>query len=197
MGQLSIGFFASHNGSNLQAIVDAIKDGRLAARAAVVIGNNSSSGALQRARAEGIPACHLSSATHPDPDSLDSAMLAELQRHSVNLIVLAGYMKRLGPRVLSTYKNRVLNIHPALLPKHGGQGFYGQRVHEAVLAAGETETGVTIHLVDAEYDTGPILSQTRVPVSPNDTVETLAARVLVEEHRAFVATLKLLINNDL
>ena len=106
------------------------------------------------------------------------AILDALTRHDVELVVLAGYMKKLGPRTLTRYRGRVLNIHPALLPRFGGQGMYGARVHEAVLASGERETGVTIHVVDEEYDHGPIVAQCRVPVLAADTPETLAARVL-------------------
>ncbi len=120
---------------------------------------------------------------------MDTEILNLLRQHRADLIVLAGYMRKLGPMTLAEYKGRVLNIHPALLPKHGGQGMYGRAVHEAVLAGHEQETGVTIHLVDAEYDQGAIIAQTRVPVLDTDTVETLAARVLETEHRFLVETL--------
>ncbi|MCP4644230.1 MAG: phosphoribosylglycinamide formyltransferase, partial [bacterium] len=187
---MNIGFLASHNGSNMQAIVDACTHGTLQAVPAVVISNNSRSGALERARREGIPWYHLSGKTHPDPCALDRAILVALAGHDVDLIVLAGYMKKLGPRTLARFDGRMLNIHPALLPKYGGKGMYGMHVHEAVIAAGETESGVSIHLVDAEYDTGPVIAQARVPVEPGDTPETLAARVLEREHTFFVETLQ-------
>lgn len=190
MAPLRLGFLASHNGSNMQAILDACKQGRLAAQPAVVISNNSESGALARARQEGIPACHLSGHTHPGPGALDQAICAALTQHQVEVVCLAGYMKRLGPRTLSAYRGRVLNIHPALLPNFGGEGFYGQAVHQAVLAAGEKESGPTVHLVDEEYDHGPVLAQARVPVLPGDTPETLAARVLAQEHRLYAETLQ-------
>jgi phosphoribosylglycinamide formyltransferase-1 len=138
----------------------------------------------------GIPTCHVSAATHPDPDALDRAILGALREHGVELVVLAGYMRKLGPRTLAAYRGRILNIHPALLPRFGGPGMYGKRVHEAVLAAGETITGVTIHLVDEQYDAGPILAQREVPILPGDTSEALAARVLAEEHRLYVETLQ-------
>ena len=149
---LRLGFFASHGGTNMQAIIDACKDGRLAATPCVVISNNSASEALKRARRESIPACHLSRRTHPSPGELDRRTAAVLGRHRVNLVVLAGYMRKLGAPVLSRYPRRVLNVHPALLPRFGGAGMYGRAVHEAVLAAGETETGATVHVVDEEYD---------------------------------------------
>lgn len=110
--------------------------------------------------------------------------------HAVDIIVLAGYMKKLGPRTLSRFEGRILNIHPALLPKFGGKGMYGMHVHEAVIASGETVSGVSIHVVDAEYDTGPIIAQARVPVEPTDTADTLAARVLQREHKLFPETLQ-------
>jgi phosphoribosylglycinamide formyltransferase-1 len=185
----NLGFLASHRGSNMQAVMDACKSGRLQAAPAVVISNNRDSGALQRARQEDIPARHLSSETHPEPDSLDQAILDALRQHAVDLVVLAGYMKKLGPKTLAHYQGRIINIHPALLPKFGGRGMYGNHVHEAVLAAGEKETGVTIHLVDGEYDRGPIIAQRKVPVLEGDTVETLSQRVLEQEHALLVETL--------
>ena len=148
MKRVRLGFLVSHGGSNMQAIIDAWKEGRLHAEPAVVISNNSASGGMERARQEGIPAIHLSAATHPDPSDLDAAIARALEAHGVDLVILAGYMKLLGPRTLSRYRGRILNVHPALLPKYGGKGFYGKRVHEAVLAAGERVTGASIHLVD-------------------------------------------------
>jgi phosphoribosylglycinamide formyltransferase-1 len=187
---LRLGFLASHGGTNLQAMLDAIRDGRLRAEARVVISNNSTATALERARQLGVPALHLSSQTHPDPDALDRAIAEALARYGAELVVLAGYMKKLGRRVLAAYPRRVLNIHPALLPKFGGQGMFGMRVHEAVLAAGERESGATIHLVDGEYDHGPALARSTVPVLPGDTPETLQARVLTIEHRLYAETLQ-------
>lgn len=187
---LRLGFLASHNGSNMQALIDACKTGRLEARPSVVISNNSESGALARARQEGIPACHLSGHTHPGPGVLDQAICATLTHHQVEVVCLAGYMKRLGPQTLATFRGRVLNIHPALLPKFGGEGYYGQAVHQAVLEAGEKESGPTVHLVDEQYDHGPVLAQARVPVLEGDTPATLAARVLAQEHRLYAETLQ-------
>ena len=187
---MKLGFLASGSGTNMQAIVDACRDGRLPAEPAVAVGNNSRSRALERARRLGIPAFHLSSRTHPDPEELDAAIASVLSRCGADLVCLAGYMKLVGPRTLWAFEGRVLNIHPALLPKHGGRGFYGRAVHEAVLASGDTETGATVHLVDGLYDHGPILAQARVPVLAGDTPETLAARVLEQEHRLFPETLR-------
>lgn len=188
--KLRLGVLASGGGSNLQAIIDASQTGRLTAIPCVVISNNSGAFALTRAQNAGIPTFHLSTKTHPDPNELDTAMLQVLLDYAVDLVVLAGYMKRLGPKTLRHYKGRIINIHPALLPKHGGYGMYGRHVHESVLASGDTVTGVTIHLVEEEYDTGPILAQREVPVHPDDTVETLTERVLQQEHTLYVETLQ-------
>ena len=195
--KMNIGFLASHNGSNMQAILDACKSGTLQASPAVVISNNSGAGALVRARREGIPHYHLSSKTHPEPKELDQTILKAMLRHTADTIILAGYMKKLGPITLAHFAGRILNIHPSLLPKFGGKGMYGINVHKAVIAAGEAESGVSIHIVDSEYDTGPIIAQTRVPVNPNDTPETLAARVLKREHAFFPETLQRIVNGEI
>ncbi len=187
---MNIGFLASHGGSNMQAIIDACKSRKLQATPAVVISNNSDSGAIARAKTEGVPYYYLSRKTHPVPEELDEAILDTFLRHSVDIVVLAGYMKKLGPKMLSHFRGRIVNVHPALLPKFGGEGMYGIHVHEAVIAAGEKESGVTIHFVDEQYDTGQILAQRRVPVMSNDTPETLAARVLEQEHILYAETLQ-------
>jgi phosphoribosylglycinamide formyltransferase-1 len=186
---MKLGFLASHGGSNMQAIIDACTSGLLKAEVRVVISNNADSLALQRARDQHIPVAHLSSKTHPDPQELDAEIAATLSRSDADLVLLAGYMKKVGPITLARFPRRILNIHPALLPKYGGEGLYGRRVHEAVLASGDRTTGVTIHLVDEEYDRGPVVAQCEVEVVPGDTVETLAARVLEQEHRLYVNTL--------
>jgi phosphoribosylglycinamide formyltransferase-1 len=194
---MNLAFLASHRGSNMQAVLDACKDGRLQARPCVVISNNGDAEALVRAKHENIPNYHLSSKTHPDPGLLDMEILLSLQKHHTQLVILAGYMRKLGPETLAGYKNRIVNIHPAWLPRHGGEGMYGMRVHEAVLAAGEKETGVTIHLVDEEYDHGAILAQCPVPVLEGDTGPILAQRVLECEHRFLVETLRRITSGEL
>ncbi|MFN3269317.1 MAG: phosphoribosylglycinamide formyltransferase, partial [Candidatus Kapaibacteriota bacterium] len=141
-------------------------------------------------RREGIPAYHISSKQYPTEEELDKAILETLIKHNVNIVCLAGYMKKVGPKVLNYFKNRVLNIHPALLPKFGGKGMFGKFVHEAVLNAGEKESGCTVHLVDEIYDHGRILGQKIVPVYPDDTVETLAQRVLEQEHKLYPEVLQ-------
>jgi phosphoribosylglycinamide formyltransferase-1 len=194
---MNIGFLASHGGSNMQAIIEACKSGKLQATPAVVISNNSNSGAIARAKTEGVPYYYLSGKTHPGPGDLDDAILDAFLRHSVDVVVLAGYMKKLGPKLLSRFRGRIVNIHPALLPKFGGEGMYGIHVHEAVIAAGEKESGITIHFVDEQYDTGKILAQTRVPVKPDDTPETLAARVLEQEHILYAETLQRIVTGEI
>ncbi len=190
MTTLNLGFFASHEGTDMQAIVDACKDGRLNAKPCVVISNNSKSGAIQRAKKEGIPHYHLSGKTHPEFEESDKAILNALKTHNVNVVILAGYMKKIGPQTLAAYEGRILNIHPALLPKYGGKGMYGRFVHEAVLASGDKVTGVTIHVADAIYDHGSIIAQCQMPILEGDTVESLSKRVLKREHEFFVETLQ-------
>ena len=185
--RLRLGVLASGGGTNLQAIIDACKSGDLNAEVRVVISNNSGSRALERAHVEGIPAYHLSTVTHPD--SPDEEICRTLESHDVELVLLAGYMRLLGPATLARYRNRVLNSHPALLPKFGGKGMYGSHVHRAVLDAGETVTGVTIHYVDEEYDHGETLAQCEVPVLPDDTLEILEERVKERERRFWIETL--------
>ncbi|MBW2623346.1 MAG: phosphoribosylglycinamide formyltransferase [Deltaproteobacteria bacterium] len=187
---LKLGFLASRHGSNMQAVIDACAEGGLNAKPVVIISNNSKSGAGDRARKEKIPFYHLSGRTHPDAETLDTAILDALLKYETDLVILAGYMKKIGLKTLDRFQGKILNIHPALLPKFGGEGMYGTSVHEAVLASGDKETGVTIHLADGEYDTGPIVAQTRVPVLEGDTVESLASRVLDREHTFLVETLK-------
>ena len=192
-----VGVLASHDGTNLQAIIDACEAGLLASRVAVVISNNSGSGALERARRHSISALHLSSSMHSEPADLDRAISDALRAHDVDIVLLAGYMKRLGPTTLAAFDRSILNTHPALLPRFGGEGMYGSRVHEAVLGAGEKTTGASIHLVEAEYDTGPIVAQCKVPVIPGDTAETLATRVQNGERALVVDTLRRLERGEL
>jgi phosphoribosylglycinamide formyltransferase-1 len=181
----------------MQAVINACASGELEAKPALAISNNSDSGALARAKQADIPHIHLSSATHPDPQALDIAIRDALRAHGVELVLLVGYMRKVGPRTLQAFKGRVLNIHPALLPKFGGKGMYGLRIHEAVVASGAPETGVTIHLVDQKYDHGPIVAQCRVPVREGDTPNTLAHRVLEIEHSFLVDTLSKILHGDL
>lgn len=183
---MNIAVFASHGGSDLQAIIDGCAAHQINARVAAVISNNGDSMALDRARAAKIPACHLSAKLFGSEDILAEKLLETLDRYAIDIIFLAGYMRMLHRSVLDAYRDRIFNIHPALLPKFGGKGMYGIHVHEAVIAAGEAETGVTIHRVSPEYDSGEIVAQTTVPVLPGDDPQTLAARVLEREHSFLV-----------
>ncbi len=187
--RLRLGFLASHRGSNMQAIIAACQSGRIDAEPALVISNNRDAMALQRAAEAGVPALHLGAGDFPDAQGLDRAIAAALKRYAVDLVILAGYMKRLGPLTLAAFPNRVVNIHPGLLPRYGGKGMYGSRVHGAVVAAGEKETGITVHLVDGEYDHGATLAEQRVAVLSGESAEDLAARLLPMEHELYVKTL--------
>ncbi|MGK8522580.1 phosphoribosylglycinamide formyltransferase [Nocardia asteroides] len=176
MTDLRVAVLASHNGSNLRALHRSQHAGF---RIVLVISNNSDSGALRYARDHRIPARHLSARTHADPDE---AIRAALVEHSSDLVVTAGYLKKIGPRTRSEFAGRIINIHPALLPRHGGPGLYGTRVHQAVLDAGDLVTGASVHFVTGEYDAGEVIARAEVPVRPGDTAETLGARVLEAEH---------------
>jgi 3-oxoacyl-[acyl-carrier protein] reductase len=186
---MKIGVLASHEGTTLQAILDACAAGVLAAEVAVVISNNRDAGALARARAAGVAARHLSGRTHQGGHTLDTAICQALVDAGADVVVLAGYMKRLGVHTLARFRERVLNTHPALLPKFGGQGMYGLNVHRAVLAAGEATTGASIHLVTEAYDAGPVIAQREIPVIATDTPETLAERVQAVERALLVNVL--------
>ncbi|MDI6711367.1 MAG: phosphoribosylglycinamide formyltransferase [Thermoanaerobacterales bacterium] len=192
MGALTIGVLASGRGSNLQAILDAIDQGRLNARVAVVISDNSRALALERARARGIPAHFVDLGGHPDIESYEREIVSLLKAHGVELVCLAGYMRIVGPLVLDAFPNRILNIHPTLLP-----AFPGLHAHRQVLDYGVRYSGCTVHFVDHGVDTGPIILQAVVPVYQDDTEETLAARVLAEEHRIYPEAIRLFIEGRL
>ncbi len=177
--QPRLAVLASGGGSNLQALIDAHARGDLPAPVVLVISNRSTAGALDRARRHGIPAVHVGRRL-ADPEG---RMLELLREHEVDVVVLAGWLALVGPRLLAAYPDRVINIHPGPLPRFGGKGMYGRHVHEAVLAAGVPRSGPTVHLVNERYDEGPILAHVEVPVEPGDTPEQLAERVLREEHR--------------
>ena len=174
MTAVRVAVLASGGGTNLQALLDALTNSPLA-RVARVITNRPQAGALERARTSGIPTTVLR-----DPDDA-AELLAALG--DAQLVVLAGYLKLVPASVVARFRGRMINIHPALLPAFGGPGMYGHHVHEAVLASGAKESGVTVHFVDEAFDRGAIIAQERVPVGPGDTPDTLAARVLEAEHR--------------
>jgi formyltetrahydrofolate-dependent phosphoribosylglycinamide formyltransferase len=170
----------SGRGTNLEALLRALGP-EAPARVVLVLSNRADAPALERASGRGIATVTLRD--HGDGPE----WLSALERHGVELLVLAGYVKLVPAEVIARYRGRILNVHPALLPAFGGQGMYGRRVHEAVLASGARESGATVHLVDEVYDRGAILGQARVPVLPGDDPESLAARVLEAEHRLLPA----------
>ncbi len=170
-------------GSNMQAIAEACAEGRIDGQVVLVLGNAAESPALARARELGLRAESLS--TRQDGAAYADALLALLHDAHIDLICLAGYMRKVPDPVVSAYAGRILNIHAALLPAFGGQGMYGHHAHQAVLDYGVKISGCTVHFVDGDYDTGPIVLQTPVVVQEDDTVETLAARVLAAEHRTY------------
>src|SRR5262249_37143404 len=194
---MNLGVLASHEGTTLQSLLDAFAGGRIPGRISVVVSNNSDSGALAKARQAGVQAVHLSSITHRDPATLDAAIRDVLIAAAVDVVFLAGYMKKLGPFVLGTFQGRILNKKPEVLPRFGGRGMYGDRVFEAVLEAGETESGVSIHLVDPEYDTGPIVRQCRIPILLDDSVDDLKSRVRAREKEFVVETLAAIATGDI
>ena len=180
---LKLAVFISGGGTNLQSLIDSCRSGVLKAEIKAVISNNSKAYGLVRARDAGIETFHISNVVYPDTSQYLEAMMTILKDRDIDLIVLAGYMKLLPSEIVHKYYGRVMNIHPALLPKYGGHGMYGMNVHRAVIEAGEKYSGASVHIVDEKYDQGPILVQRQVPVMPDDTPETLASRVLEIEHQ--------------
>lgn len=180
---------ASGRGSNLQAIIEHFDNlaRERVARVALVASNRADSPALVRAATASIDIASF------DPADDGSELLALLRKFKIDLVVLAGYLKRIPPNVIREYAGRIINIHPALLPAFGGEGMYGARVHEAVIASGAIESGATVHLVDDEYDRGPIIAQWRIPVNKSDTAETLAARVLNVEHVVYPRAVEMVV----
>jgi phosphoribosylglycinamide formyltransferase-1 len=192
-GELRVGVLLSGRGrgSNLQAILDACREGRIPARVVVVVSTTERAPALERAARAGVESIFVDPEECADAIALDRKIAAILQARGVQLVALAGYMRLLGPDFLRRFPQRVMNIHAGLLPCFGGRGFYGRRVHEAVLASGARFSGATIHFADEEYDHGPIILQAVVPVEDDDTPETLAARVLEQEHRLYPEAIRL------
>ena len=193
---LNIAVFGSGRGSNFQSILTAIEQGRISgARISAVVSNNQGAGILAIARAHALPTLHLSQKQFPDEETFAAAVLSAMREHGADFIALAGYLKRLPSAVVAAYRNRIVNIHPALLPRFGGAGMYGLHVHEAVIASGENVSGATVHFVDEEYDRGPIVLQKTVPVLPGDTPESLAARVLTLEHELYPEAISIIAKN--
>jgi phosphoribosylglycinamide formyltransferase-1 len=188
-----IAVLISGGGTNLQSLIDATKSGKLSGEIVLVVSSKSNAYGLERARNAGIDTFVFRRKDYPSDDEAEKDFLEMLEEYEVEYIALAGYLKLVPPGIVQKYKDRITNIHPALLPKYGGKGMYGHRVHEAVLAAGDKESGATVHIVDEIYDHGKILLQEKVPVVPDDTPDSLAARVLEVEHKIYPQALEILI----
>jgi phosphoribosylglycinamide formyltransferase-1 len=188
-----IGVLVSGGGTNLQSLIDAVAGRKLRAEIGVVISNKPGAYALERAARHGIPAVVIDNRDYPTVDDFSRAILNCLVKQQIDLVCLAGFLRILGPCVPAQFPNRILNIHPALLPAFGGKGMYGHHVHEAVLASGVKFSGATVHLVTAATDVGPIVAQDLVTVTDQDTPESLAAKVLDVEHRLYPQAVQLVL----
>ena len=192
---LKLGFLASNNGSSFRAILAAIEAGTLAAEARLVVSNRREAPALAFAAAHGVATRAI--ATVADPEGADAALAAALRGAGAELVILSGYLRKLGPATLAAYENRVLNIHPALLPKYGGQGMYGRRVHEAVAASGDAVSGASVHIVDGDYDHGPLVATLEIALAPGDDAAAIEAKVMAAEPVFFVDVLRRLASGAL
>jgi len=190
-----IGVLVSGGGSNLQAIIDSIEDRKLEAEIAVVISNRPDAFALERATRHGIPTVVIDHHDFQTVREFTEAIVDNLRKYGVELVCLAGFLRILDRVIVDAYPNRILNIHPALLPAFGGKGMYGHHVHEAVLASGAKYSGATVHLVTPETDVGPIVLQGIVKVDDNDTPESLAEKVLKIEHQIYPEAVKLVLED--
>jgi phosphoribosylglycinamide formyltransferase-1 len=186
--------FCSGTGSNFKALFYAIIERELPAEIVLCVSNRSQCGAMDFAREYGIETLHLSETQFGTYEDFARAMLSALQERRIDLILLAGYLRKIPDSVVSAWPEKIVNIHPSLLPQFGGAGMYGMRVHEAVIASGETRSGATVHFVNEEYDKGRIIMQNHVPVLAGDTPETLAERVLRCEHRLYPDALEKLLS---
>lgn len=185
--RLKLAFLASRNGSAFRAAVAAAGEGRLSADIVLLVSNSAKAPALDFARERGIACAVIPTAA--DPEAADQALAAALDASGADWVVLSGYLRRIGPDVLARYPERILNIHPGPLPAFGGEGMYGRRVHEAVIAAGAQQSEVTIHLVDGEYDHGQVVGRWPVPVEAGDTPQALEQRVTALEPEVMTRTL--------
>ena len=177
--------FASGSGSNFQALLDRKEQGDLHVDFVLFIGNNSSATAFERAQKNAIPAMHLAPSLFSSEEGYTAELLSVLQKNNVEILVLAGYMKKLPSAIIKAFHHRIVNIHPGLLPAFGGKGMYGSHVHEAVIAYGAKISGITVHFVDEEYDHGPIIFQSTINVLDNDDPVSLAESVLKLEHASY------------
>lgn len=192
-----IAILISGGGTNLQAIIDAVDQGRIPAKINLVLSDRPKAYGLVRAKSRGIPSCTISRKQFNDSNLYHQAVLKQLKEHYVDYIVLAGYLSILPPQLVECYRNRIINVHPSLIPAFCGMGFYGQKVHQAVLDYGVKLTGATVHFVDEGADTGPIIFQKAVEVLPEDTVESLSQRVLKAEHELLPKATSLLVRDKI
>lgn len=189
MSGLRLAVLVSGGGTNLQSVIDATLSGVLKSKIACVISNKEQAYGLERARKNDIPAFFI----NPKEEGYDEKLLALLKEQKIDLVVLAGYLKIIDKSLIEAFPKRVINIHPSLLPKFGGKGFYGIHVHEAVIAAGEVESGATVHYVDCGVDTGEVIIQRKVAVESTDTPEMLQSKILETiEHKILVEAISLL-----
>ncbi len=193
---MKISFLASHGGSSAKAIIGAMREGRLDAEPGILITNNRDAPIRQWCLDNGIEVLHISSRTHGNEEKVDMAIASALRQANTSLVVCSGYMKKIGPATLRHFPYKILNIHPALLPEFGGKGMYGDLVHQAVLAAGKTESGATVHYVTDGIDEGPIIKQQVVPVHEDDTLESLRSRVQACEPGLYLSALTELLEDE-
>ena len=194
---MNLAFFASYNGSSAHAITDACLESDLIASPTLMISNNTNSKALEWADNKGLKTFCLNDTTHSDPKELDHAIAEKLRESKITLVVLSGYMKLIGPETIAAVQGKILNIHPALLPKYGGQGMYGRHVHQAVKDNGDTETGITIHLVNGAYDDGQIIAQKHIPVAADDDVGTIEENVKAAEPDFYINTIRKILKGEI
>ena len=192
-----IAVFASGGGSNFKAIHHQIIQGNIPGKIIIVVSNNPNCGAIKFAEKNSIPIFIINADRYPNSHSRDELLLETCLEAEIDLICLAGFMKMLPQNIVKQYEYSILNIHPGLLPEFGGKGFYGLRVHEAVINTGKRESGATVHFVDEIYDHGPIILQKKVKVMETDTPESLAARVLKLEHELFPEVVKAFCENKI
>jgi len=189
MGMTNIAILVSGSGSNMTAVIEAVGRGEIPARVVLVVSSNKEAGAIEKARARGIPAIVCALADYGSREERDAAIIKALREHNAGLVVLAGYLGILTPQLIKEF--RIINIHPSLLPKHGGAGMYGIKVHESIIAAGDAVAGATVHFVTEEIDGGDIVMQRSCKVLPDDTAESLQKRVLETiEHKLLIDAIK-------
>ena len=194
---MNLAFLASYNGSSAHAITDACLNGDLIASPVLLITNNPEAKALEWAESRGLKTFVMNSKTYPDPAELDYKIAEKLEEHKINMVCLSGYMKLIGPRTMRATHGKILNIHPALLPKYGGKGMYGSHVHQAVKENGDSETGCTVHLVNEEYDEGKILAQKVIPVKPEDSAKDIEENVKSAEPEFYIETIRKILKGNI